>query len=214
MATQIVRAAAVSAVIGLLASTAWAQGAKPLERCPGDAVLSGTVCMDAYEASVWRVPTPGTANKALVKKIQQGKATASDLAAGGATQLGVGADNYAPCTNNQLRAQQVRERTVQPCAIAAKRSERVVPEVPADDGGVMEHRLGGRGETIDPRGQHPADRRRDGRSRHGAGHDPPLAIAAQHTLLDLLPHLVEERAYTGQGEHPDRSMVNTWIGGS
>ena len=52
--------------------------------------MSGTVCMDKYEASVWRVPDPTAANKSLVKKIQQGKATAATLAAGGATQLGVG----------------------------------------------------------------------------------------------------------------------------
>jgi hypothetical protein len=44
--------------------------------------------MDKYEASVWRVPDPLAANKGLVAKIQGGKATAVDLAAGGATQLG------------------------------------------------------------------------------------------------------------------------------
>ena len=67
---------------------------------PADSVVSGTVCMDKYEASVWRVPGPTTINKKLVKKIQQGKAKAADLAAGGATQLGVGSDNYAPCADS------------------------------------------------------------------------------------------------------------------
>ena len=77
-----------SAMLVLLASTAGAQGAKPLTRCAPDAVVSGTVCMDKYEASVWRVPNPMTTNRGLVLKIQQGKATAAMLAAGGATQLG------------------------------------------------------------------------------------------------------------------------------
>ena len=86
----------VSAALVLLASTAGAQGAKRLNKCPLDAVVSGTVCMDTYEASVWRVPNATTTNAGLVKKIQQGKATAADLTAGGATQLVV-ANDYAPC---------------------------------------------------------------------------------------------------------------------
>jgi len=63
-------------------------------------VVSGTVCMDKFEASVWRVALPTTANKGLVKKIQQGKATLADLAKGSATQLGVSSDDYAPCSNS------------------------------------------------------------------------------------------------------------------
>lgn len=93
-------AAAVAAALVLLASTAGAQGAKPLKKCPIDAVVSGTVCMDAYEASVWRVPAPTGINKGLVTKIQKGKATAFDLANGGATQLGVASDDYAPCADS------------------------------------------------------------------------------------------------------------------
>jgi hypothetical protein len=84
----------------LLASTAGAQGAKPLKKCAADAVVSGTVCMDRYEASAWRVPLPATANKGLVKKIQQGKATLADLTKGGATQLGTASDDYAPCADS------------------------------------------------------------------------------------------------------------------
>jgi hypothetical protein len=83
----------------LLASTAAAQGAKPLAKCGPDAVVSGTVCMDKYEASVWRVPDPLGANKILVKRIQQGTATAANLVKGGATQLGVASDDYAPCAD-------------------------------------------------------------------------------------------------------------------
>jgi len=54
--------------------------------------------MDKYEASVWRVPNPTTI---LVSRIRRGAATAADLAAAGATQLGVIAtDDYAPCADN------------------------------------------------------------------------------------------------------------------
>jgi hypothetical protein len=68
--------------------------------CGPNAVIAGTVCLDTYEASVWRVPNPATANVSLVKKIQLGTATQADLAAGGATQLGLEADDFAPCTAN------------------------------------------------------------------------------------------------------------------
>lgn len=49
---------------------------------------------------MWRVPNPTGANKGLVAQIQQGKATTAKLTAGGATQLGVASDNYAPCANS------------------------------------------------------------------------------------------------------------------
>jgi Sulfatase-modifying factor enzyme 1 len=88
------------AALVLMTSAAEAQGSKPLGKCAADAVISGTVCMDRYEASVWRVPDPKGANKALVKKIQLGKATAADLAASGATLLGIGVHDFAPCADN------------------------------------------------------------------------------------------------------------------
>jgi len=97
---QLSRAMMVSAAVMLLASTAGAQGAKPLTKCAPDAVVAGTVCMDKFEASVWRVLNPATTNKGLVKKIQQGKATVADLAKGGATQLGTASDDYAPCADS------------------------------------------------------------------------------------------------------------------
>ncbi len=84
----------------LLAATAQAQGAKVLKKCPIDAVVSGTVCMDKYEATVWRITDPLGAGSGLVKKVKSGKVTTADLSAGGATQLGTASDNYAPCTNN------------------------------------------------------------------------------------------------------------------
>jgi hypothetical protein len=49
------RTITVSVALVLVAGTAGAQGFKPLKKCAVDAVVSGTVCMDKYEASVWRV---------------------------------------------------------------------------------------------------------------------------------------------------------------
>ena len=53
--------------------------------CPPDSVRVGTVCVDKYEASVWQV---SASSKALIRKLQAGKATAHDLTAGGATLIG------------------------------------------------------------------------------------------------------------------------------
>jgi hypothetical protein len=106
---EAVQGITVLAAAALLAGTAWAQSAKPLKRCAPDAVIAGTVCMDTYEASVWRVPGPTTINKGLVKKIQQGKATAADLTAGGATQLGIGfTDNYVCRQRAELHRRHLR----------------------------------------------------------------------------------------------------------
>lgn len=88
----------------LLAMTAEAAAppSGPLTKCADDAVVAGTVCMDKYEASAWRVPNPTTTNKKLVTKIQNGKATVGDLGLGGATQVGLYAGDYAPCAVNGL----------------------------------------------------------------------------------------------------------------
>ncbi len=76
---------------------ATSSSAEAATACAADAVASGTLCVDRYEASVWRVPDPTGANAALVAKIQRGTATADDLAAGGAMQLGIASADYAPC---------------------------------------------------------------------------------------------------------------------
>jgi hypothetical protein len=56
--------------------------------CPDDSVRSGTVCIDRYEASMWYVPPQ---EKNLIKKIQDGNVTLTDLtAAAGAGVLQVG----------------------------------------------------------------------------------------------------------------------------
>jgi formylglycine-generating enzyme required for sulfatase activity len=93
----------LSLAVGLAmgAATAAAAGfpVSPVRRCAADAVVAGTLCLDKYEASVWRVPNPTTTNASLVRKIQLGRATQADLTAGGATRLGTTVD-YAPCTAN------------------------------------------------------------------------------------------------------------------
>jgi hypothetical protein len=72
----------------------------PQAQCGADAVAAGTICLDRYEASAWRVPNAATTNAGLVTKIVQGAATVADLAAGGATQRGAIADDYAPCADD------------------------------------------------------------------------------------------------------------------
>jgi hypothetical protein len=64
--------------------TPGAPGVGPLTTCPPDSVLVGAICVDTYEASVWRIPP---SNTALVKLVQAGKATLANLTAGGATLL-------------------------------------------------------------------------------------------------------------------------------
>ena len=68
--------------------------------CGPNAVMAGTVCLDKFEASVWRVPDPARTNQILVRKIQLGRATRAELLAGGATQLGTASDDYEPCTSD------------------------------------------------------------------------------------------------------------------
>jgi hypothetical protein len=95
--------ATISFAMGILTSLASAAadvGTLPGRRCAGDAVAGGTVCIDQYEASVWRVPEPTATNAGLVRRIQHGTATRDDLTAGGATQLGAIGDDYEPCTDD------------------------------------------------------------------------------------------------------------------
>jgi hypothetical protein len=53
-------------------------------KCPPDSVKVGDNCIDTYEASVWSIPP---SNTSLVRRVQAGKATLTDLTAGGATLL-------------------------------------------------------------------------------------------------------------------------------
>jgi formylglycine-generating enzyme required for sulfatase activity len=93
----------VSFALGLTIATATAAAARfpasPVRRCAPDAVPAGTVCLDKYEATVWRVPGATTTNAFLVTRIQLGRATEADLREGGAVQLGVKTDDYARCTD-------------------------------------------------------------------------------------------------------------------
>jgi hypothetical protein len=91
----------VSLAVGLVVLVAHSAAAQfhtfPVRRCGPAAVVAGTVCMDRYEASVWRVPDATTTNAALVWKIQLGRVSHADLTAAGATQLGTAGDDYEPC---------------------------------------------------------------------------------------------------------------------
>ncbi|MGH8656467.1 MAG: SUMF1/EgtB/PvdO family nonheme iron enzyme [Gammaproteobacteria bacterium] len=71
-----------------------------VKKCAPDAVVSGTACMDTYEASVWRIPDPLGTNKGLVRAVKRGKATMAKLTAAGATRLGEASDDYAPCEDH------------------------------------------------------------------------------------------------------------------
>ncbi len=75
----------------------------PVARCAPDAVVAGTVCVDKYEASVWRVPNPHGTNASLIRSILLGRATRAELLAAGATQLGTVGDDYAPCGDDGHR---------------------------------------------------------------------------------------------------------------
>src|SRR5262249_6265994 len=72
----------------------------PLTKCPRDSVVSGSGCLDKYEASVWRVPNATTQNRNLVRRIQSGAATLGELLVSGATPLGRVTDDYAPCADS------------------------------------------------------------------------------------------------------------------
>lgn len=88
----------------LLAGALWllpSASAAHHKKCPGDSVRAGDVCMDVYEASIWKVPDPTGANKSLVKKIHDGTIVhPSELTEKGAIQLGVAPDDYGACSEN------------------------------------------------------------------------------------------------------------------
>ncbi|HLB87175.1 MAG TPA: hypothetical protein VJK29_05930, partial [Terriglobales bacterium] len=69
----------VVAVAAVLPCESWAE-----PDCPQDSVPSGTICIDTYEASVWK-----TTDALLVRKIRKGSATLQDLTSAGAIQLGL-----------------------------------------------------------------------------------------------------------------------------
>ena len=65
--------------------------------CPSDSVRSGGICIDAYEASVWRIPPDAAA---VLQHTQDGTVTVDELTASGAVPLGTESDNYAPCEDS------------------------------------------------------------------------------------------------------------------
>jgi formylglycine-generating enzyme required for sulfatase activity len=91
---------AAGLVVGMARAAAAEFPGTHVRKCGPDAVVAGTVCLDAYEASVWRVPHSSTTNARLVRRIQLGRATQADLMAAGATELGTAGDDYAPCAGD------------------------------------------------------------------------------------------------------------------
>jgi formylglycine-generating enzyme required for sulfatase activity len=57
-------------------------------RCPPDSVKVGNTCVDTYEASLWQIDP---ANLTLVRKVQTGRVTLTDLAIAGAIPLSASA---------------------------------------------------------------------------------------------------------------------------
>jgi formylglycine-generating enzyme required for sulfatase activity len=92
----------IALVVGGTSATAAAASFPrvPVRRCAPNTIVAGTVCLDAYEASVWRVPDSTTTNAPLVRLIQVGRVSESDLLAAGALHLGIAGDDYAPCADN------------------------------------------------------------------------------------------------------------------
>ena len=86
--TRLCTVAGAVLMVALAAHYAHAAGppSGPLRKCPADAVIAGTVCMDKYEASVWQVPATSPSGGSN-KGIQKGTATLANLQAGGATQI-------------------------------------------------------------------------------------------------------------------------------
>lgn len=62
--------------------------------CPPDSVLSGSTCMDKYEATLWQIP-PGATT--VIQHVQDGTVTLAELIGAGATQISVSAGGGA-CT--------------------------------------------------------------------------------------------------------------------
>ena len=74
------------------AGPAGVAGPPGLTTCPSDSVLTGTTCIDKYEASVWE-----TTDGALIASIRNGTVTsAAQLTAAGAVRHGVATDDYGP----------------------------------------------------------------------------------------------------------------------
>ena len=74
------------------------------QTCPNDSVRVGTICLDEFEASVWKILPTTLVQRNVIIKIKAGTVTLSDLKQAGAKQLGLVdddlADNGCPRTGN------------------------------------------------------------------------------------------------------------------
>ena len=67
-----------------------AQGPPFPTTCPPDSVLTGTACLDKYEASLWRTTSP-----VVIQRIKEGTVTKANLTLAAATQLGLASGDLA-----------------------------------------------------------------------------------------------------------------------
>jgi hypothetical protein len=72
-----------------------AGGAPPTPTCAPDAVPSGSVCIDKYEASLWQVPPAATT---VIQHIKDGTVTLAELNGVGATQFSLACGSCPPPT--------------------------------------------------------------------------------------------------------------------
>jgi hypothetical protein len=69
------------------------------QTCPIDSVRVGTICLDKFEASVWKILPTTLVQRNVIIKIRAGTVTLSDLKQAGAVQLGLtdGDIKFAGC---------------------------------------------------------------------------------------------------------------------
>jgi hypothetical protein len=85
---------------------------------------------------------------------------------------------------NQLSAEEMGEGAVQIRPSAVQRLERAIAEEAPDDRRKLEQRLGRFRQPVDPRGDHPSERRRDGEVADVLGGRPAVSLTADRPLLD------------------------------
>jgi hypothetical protein len=105
---------------------------------------------------------------------------------------------------DQLRPQEVGQRTIQVARRAANRRHGPVLEQAADNRGVLEDRLGGPRQPVNARREDPAEGGGDGPLFRVLTNDPPLALAAEDALLDERPNDLFQKERVAFGAREDR----------
>ena len=105
---------------------------------------------------------------------------------------------------DQLGAEKASEGAIELGRPAVQRRERTIAEEAPDDRSVLEQRLGWRRQPVDPRGDHPAERRRNGDSRLRSRWSSSGLLRGGSPCLDQGPDdlLDEERIALGLLQDP------------